>query len=124
MKLLGINSKIEISSFADIPAGTGLGSSGSFTVALLKCLYTYIGKPHDISEIAELACKIEIDILKEPIGKQDQYIARFGGINCFTFKKNHHVKVESLNMSQEKLYELEDNLLLFFTGYTRKASKF
>jgi D-glycero-alpha-D-manno-heptose-7-phosphate kinase len=123
LRLLNVNKKIEISSFADIPAGTGLGSSGSFSVALLKCLHTYLRKPQDIQELAELACHLEIDILKEPIGKQDQYIASYGGVNCFSFKKNNNVVVEPLKISQDILYELEDNLLLFFTGYTRKASQ-
>jgi D-glycero-alpha-D-manno-heptose-7-phosphate kinase len=122
-RLLDINNKIELTTLADIPSGTGLGSSGSFTVALLKCLFTFLGKPHDRKEIADLACHIEIDILKEPIGKQDQYIASYGGINCFHFKKNNEVVVEALNVSQDTIYQLEDNLLLFFTGFTRRASE-
>jgi D-glycero-alpha-D-manno-heptose-7-phosphate kinase len=113
---------LEITSMADIPAGTGLGSSGSFTTALLKALHTYqknLIHPH---ELAEQACHIEIDLLKEPIGKQDQYIAAYGGITCFEFAKEGSVNVSPLKISEETLFNLEDNLLLFFTGYSRSAS--
>jgi D-glycero-alpha-D-manno-heptose-7-phosphate kinase len=112
----------EVTSMADIPAGTGLGSSSSFTTALLKGLH--ILKKHIIhpAELAEQACQVEIDILKEPIGKQDQYIAAFGGITCFRFLNNGQVEVRPLSISNETLYNLEDNLLMFFTGYTRAAS--
>jgi D-glycero-alpha-D-manno-heptose-7-phosphate kinase len=123
LKLLNITSpNFELASMADIPAGTGLGSSGSFTCALLKALHTYnktFIKPDDL---AEEACHIEIDVLGEPIGKQDQYISAFGGINCFTFCKNDRVKTKELNISKETLYNLEDHLLLFFTGFSRSAS--
>jgi D-glycero-alpha-D-manno-heptose-7-phosphate kinase len=113
---------LEISSMADIPAGTGLGSSGSFTTALLKALHAH--KKHLIHprELAEQACHIEIDRLKEEIGKQDQYIAAFGGITCFGFHPDHTVTSRPLAVSPETLYDLEDNLLLFFTGYSRSAS--
>lgn len=113
---------LEITSTADIPAGTGLGSSGSFTTALLKALYAYkkmLIAPH---QLAEQACHIEIDVLKEPIGKQDQYIAAFGGITCFEFCRDGSVTVVPLAISEETLFNLEDNLLLFFTGYSRSAS--
>jgi D-glycero-alpha-D-manno-heptose-7-phosphate kinase len=113
---------IEIVSFADIPAGTGLGSSGSFTTALLKALHTYKHNLIHPNELAEQACDIEINKLCEPIGKQDQYIAAFGGITCFEFKKNGRIKAYPLQIAKEVLYDLEDNLLLFFTGYTRSAS--
>lgn len=123
LKLLNIESEnFELASMADIPAGTGLGSSGSFTCALLKALHSYnktIIKP---DELAEEACLIEIDILKEPVGKQDQYVSAFGGINCFTFNSDDKVNTKQLNISQETLFNLEDNLLLFFTGYSRSAS--
>jgi D-glycero-alpha-D-manno-heptose-7-phosphate kinase len=123
LKLLNIRSEnFELASLADIPAGTGLGSSSSFTCALLKALHTYnktFIKPDDL---AEEACHVEIDILKEPIGKQDQYISAFGGINCFTFCNNDLVKTKELNISKDTLYNLEDHLLLFFTGYSRSAS--
>ena len=114
--------QLEISSLADIPAGTGLGSSGSFTTALLKALYTYRKRHLHQEELAELACHIEIDRLGEPIGKQDQYIASMGGVTCFTFHKNDKVTSESLGISMETMFDLEDNLLLFFTGFSRSAS--
>jgi D-glycero-alpha-D-manno-heptose-7-phosphate kinase len=113
--------QIEITTLADIPAGTGLGSSGSFTTALLKALYTHQRKVAHSQELAELACHIEIDRLGEPIGKQDQFIAAFGGITCFTFHKDHRVTVEPLRVSVETMHDLEDNLLLFFTGFNRNA---
>ena len=113
--------QIEITTLADIPAGSGLGSSGSFTTALIKSLYAHNKKLIHPQDLAELACHIEIDRLKEPIGKQDQYISSYGGITCFTFKKNGKVITEPLKISPHKLTELEDNLLLFFTGYSRNA---
>jgi len=112
----------EMSSMADIPAGTGLGSSGSFTTALLKALHTYKRNLIHPKELAEQACAIEINKLGEPIGKQDQYIAAYGGITCFEFKKDGKVTAYPLRIDKEVLYDLEDNLLLFFTGYTRSAS--
>ncbi len=111
--------RIEISSLADIPAGTGLGSSGSFTTALLKTLHAF---QKNLIHPRDLACHIEIDLLHEPIGKQDQYIAAFGGVTCFTFKKDGHVESRPLNLSKSTLYEMEDGLLLFFTGFSRSAS--
>jgi D-glycero-alpha-D-manno-heptose-7-phosphate kinase len=108
---------------ADIPAGTGLGSSGSFTTALLKALHTYKKNLVHPSELAEQACDIEINRLKEPIGKQDQYIAAYGGITCFKFHPGGRVEAWPAKISEETLYNLEDNLLLFFTGYSRSASK-
>lgn len=117
----GIN-QIEIMSVADIPAGTGLGSSGSFTTALLKGLHAHHREQIHPRELSELACDIEINKLGEPIGKQDQYIAAVGGITCFTFCKDDSVKVEPLNISTDTLHDLEDNLLLFFTGFSRSAS--
>ena len=114
--------QLEITSIANIPAGTGLGSSGSFTTALLKALNHYENNILSQSELAEQACKIEIEKLMEPIGKQDQYIAAHGGITCFEFCKNGEVKVSPLKISKETLHDLEDNLLLFFTGYSRSAS--
>ncbi len=113
---------LEITSMADIPSGTGLGSSGSFTTALLKALHAHQKNLVHPQELAEQACRIEIDRLKEPIGKQDQYIAAYGGITCFRFKKDDKVEAWPLKVSMETLYNLEDNLLLFFTGYSRAAS--
>jgi D-glycero-alpha-D-manno-heptose-7-phosphate kinase len=113
--------QIEITTLADIPAGTGLGSSGSFTTALLKSLYAHRKRLVHPSELAELACHIEIDRLGEPIGKQDQYIAAYGGLTCFTFKKDDSVVATPLAIGMDTLFDLEDNLLLFFTGYSRSA---
>jgi D-glycero-alpha-D-manno-heptose-7-phosphate kinase len=113
---------LEITSMSDIPAGTGLGSSGSFTTALLYALYNLKRKVATKQELAEHACHLEIDVLGEPVGKQDQYIAAFGGITCFHFHRDGHVEVEPLHLSPETLLNLEDNLLLFFTGYSRAAS--
>jgi D-glycero-alpha-D-manno-heptose-7-phosphate kinase len=123
LKLLGMhNDYLEIASMADIPAGTGLGSSGSFTTALLKALHTYKRNLIQPRDLAEQACHIEIDRLGEPIGKQDQYIAAYGGITCLEFDTNGVVKAYPLKIDKEILYGLEDNLLLFFTGHSRSAS--
>jgi D-glycero-alpha-D-manno-heptose-7-phosphate kinase len=123
LQLLGMDgSYLELTSMADIPAGTGLGSSGSFTTALLKALHTYKKNLIHPRELAEQACHIEIDRLGEPVGKQDQYIAAYGGITCFQFLPNDQVEAWPLKLSMETIYNLEDNLLLFFTGYSRAAS--
>jgi D-glycero-alpha-D-manno-heptose-7-phosphate kinase len=114
--------QLEISTLADIPAGTGLGSSGSFTTALLKALYAHRRRLILPDELARLACHIEIDLLKEPIGKQDQYIAAYGGITCFEFNSDDSVTAYPLSISMDTLFDLEDNLLLFFTGFSRSAS--
>ncbi|MGZ5037104.1 MAG: GHMP family kinase ATP-binding protein [Usitatibacter sp.] len=111
----------EITTLADIPAGTGLGSSGSFTTALLKALYAHRRQLIHPQELAELACHIEIDLLGEPIGKRDQYIAAYGGLTCFTFHKDDRVTSEPLKVSMDTLFDLEDHVLLFFTGYSRNA---
>jgi len=113
---------LEIVSMSDIPAGTGLGSSGSFTVALLRALHTMNKEFVPRQVLAEQACHIEIDVLGEPVGKQDQFIASFGGITAFEFSGDGKVNVTPLAISSETLYNLEDNLLLFFTGFTRSAS--
>jgi D-glycero-alpha-D-manno-heptose-7-phosphate kinase len=113
--------QIEITTLADIPAGTGLGSSGSFTTALLKALYAHRRRLLHPSELAHMACEIEIDRLNEPIGKQDQYIAAYGGITCFHFHPDETIKAAPLKVSMDTLFDLEDNLLLFFTGFSRNA---
>ena len=113
--------QIEITTLADLPSGTGLGSSGSFTTSLVKALSYYNKQMLHTEEIAKMACDIEINKLEEPIGKQDQYIAAFGGITCFTFCKDESVIVKKLNISDDTLFDLEDNLLLFFTGFARSA---
>jgi D-glycero-alpha-D-manno-heptose-7-phosphate kinase len=114
--------QIEITTLADIPAGTGLGSSGSFTTALIASLYAHRKNLIHTQELAELACHIEIDRLNEPVGKQDQYIAAYGGVTCFTFHQDDKVSAEPLKLDIETMHELEDNILLFFTGYSRSAS--
>ena len=114
--------QIEITTLADIPSGTGLGSSGSFTTALMKALYAHRRRtilPHDL---ARLACEIEIDRLNEPVGKQDQYIAAYGGITRFRFNPDESVEASPLPISFDTMADLEDNLLLFFTGFSRSAS--
>ena len=113
--------QIEITTLADIPSGTGLGSSGSFTTALIKALFAHYRKNIHPKELAELACEIEINRLHEPIGKQDQYIAAFGGITEFRFARDGSVYSQPLNLSVETTHDLEDNLLLFFTGISRSA---
>src|SRR5580704_16074858 len=123
LKLLKVEAPyLEITSMADIPAGTGLGSSGSFTTALLKALHAWRMNLVHPAQLAEQACEIEIDRLGEPIGKQDQYIAAYGGITCFKFMPDGRVEAWPLKINEETLYNLEDNLLLFFTGYSRSAS--
>jgi D-glycero-alpha-D-manno-heptose-7-phosphate kinase len=113
--------QIEITTLADIPAGTGLGSSGSFATALLKALYAHRRQLLHPSELAALACDIEINILGEPVGKQDQYAASYGGVTCFTFNRNDTVEARPLRLTMQSLFDLEDNLVLFFTGYSRSA---
>jgi len=113
--------QVEITTLADIPSGTGLGSSGSFTTALLKALYTHRRCHLHQEELAELACHIEIDRLGEPIGKQDQYAAAIGGVTCFTFHRDDRVTATPLAISVDTVFDLEDNLLLFFTGFSRSA---
>ena len=114
--------QIEITTLADIPSGTGLGSSGSFTTALLKALFAHRRRLVFPDELARLACRIEMDILQEPIGKQDQYIAAYGGITCFEFNRDDSVQAYPLPIAMDTLFDLEDNLLLFFTGFARSAS--
>ena len=123
MALLEIKGQsMELTSMADIPAGTGLGSSGSFTTALLKALHAWKKNLVHPAELAEQACDIELNRLHEPIGKQDQYIAAYGGITCFKFLPGGKVEAWPLKASEETRFNLEDNLLLFFTGYSRSAS--
>jgi D-glycero-alpha-D-manno-heptose-7-phosphate kinase len=124
LKLVGVTQRnLEIASMADIPAGTGLGSSGSFTTALLKALHTLRKNIVRPAEIAAQACEIELQKLHEPIGKQDQYIAAVGGVTSFHFLPGGSVEIIPVELAEETLFNLQDNLLLFFTGYTRSASK-
>lgn len=124
LRMLGISKAIEITSIADVKAETGLGSSSSYTVGLLHALHAYKRENVPVQVLAEEACKLEIDILKRPVGKQDQYTAAFGGINCFEIDKRGYVTVEPLRISYHIANELEQNLLMFFTGIQRDAAKF
>ncbi|HMC78463.1 MAG TPA: hypothetical protein VKH34_15045 [Vicinamibacterales bacterium] len=122
IRMLGFRTpQIEITTLADIPAGTGLGSSGSFTTALIKALYAHRRRLLHPSELAALACEVEIDRLNEPIGKQDQYIAAYGGVTAFTFEPDERVEARPVSLGMDTLFTLEDNLLLFFTGFSRSA---
>lgn len=114
---------LEIASMSDIPAGSGLGSSGSFTTALLYALHVHKRESISKRTLAEMACHIEIDLLGEPIGKQDQFIASYGGITCFDFERDDRVGITPLRLEPTALHNLEDNLMLFFTKYTRNASE-
>jgi D-glycero-alpha-D-manno-heptose-7-phosphate kinase len=112
---------IEIVSLADIPSGTGLGSSGAFTVGLLRALFAFRREHVSAAALAELACHIEIDRLGQPVGKQDQYIAAYGGITRFRFNQDDTVDATPVAVSPLSLFDLEEHLLLFFTGYSRSA---
>ncbi len=121
LKLHDVGPGLELVSLADIPAGTGLGSSGAFTVGLLRALYAFKREHVSANALAEQACHIEIDLLGRSVGKQDQYIAAFGGITCFEFCTDGRVHVAPLSISQDTLHDLEEHLFLFFTGYSRDA---
>lgn len=123
LKIADISKGIEITSIADISSeGSGLGSSSSFTVGLLNALFAYKGDFKNPYELAELACKIEIDILKEPIGKQDQYAAAFGGFKEYSFNTDGSVTIKNINISQKDRHVLDVYSLMFYTGITRKAA--
>ncbi len=124
MKLTGLDKGVEITTIADIPSrGTGLGSSSSLTVGLLNALYAYQGIMKSRHTLAKEACKIEIEILGEPIGKQDQFIAAYGGIQHIQFNSDESVYVDPVICSPKTKQKLEEHMLLFYTGITRKASK-
>jgi D-glycero-alpha-D-manno-heptose-7-phosphate kinase len=123
LRLTGVERRVEISSMADIPANTGLGSSGSFTVGVLKALHAHQRRLISNRELAEQACHIEIDRLGEPVGKQDQYIAALGGVTSFRFHPDDSVDVVPVPMSEDTRWRLEENLLLFYTGQRRSASE-
>lgn len=122
LRLLGVKNHIEIVSMADVPAGTGLGSSGSFAVSLLKALHVYKNESVSPYQLAEEACKLEIEILKAPVGKQDQYMAVFGGVTSLAFAKNGKVTVKPVRIKTKDLKRLEENILLFYTGIVRKSA--
>jgi D-glycero-alpha-D-manno-heptose-7-phosphate kinase len=122
VSMMGFNTpQIEITALADIPGGTGLGSSGSFTTALVRALYAHRRRLLHPSELARIACDIEINRLGEPVGKQDQYISAYGGLTCLTFHPDDRVEARPLPVSNDTLYALEDDLVLFFTGFSRRA---
>jgi D-glycero-alpha-D-manno-heptose-7-phosphate kinase len=122
MKKVGIERGVEITTLADIPSeGSGLGSSSTVTVGLLNALYNYAGKQVTLEQIAREACEIEIDICRKPIGKQDQYIAAFGGLDKITFHSDESVSVSKLPIFNTNLLILGSRLLLFYTNKTRKA---
>ncbi len=123
LKKVDIEKGIEIASIADVPSGTGLGSSSSFTVCLLHALYTFKGVQVSKEKLASEACEVEIDLLKEPIGKQDQYAASFGGLNFIGFNKDESVDIKPLMIKKEVKKNLEKNLLMFYFGNVRQASK-
>lgn len=119
---LGIVDNMEIGTFSHLPIGTGLGGSSAFTAALIKGLSTYTGEKLDKKDLAEAACRIEIDLIKEPIGKQDQYASTFGGFNIFQFNPDGTVDIEPILIDYKRRIDLENHMLLFFTGITRQAS--
>jgi D-glycero-alpha-D-manno-heptose-7-phosphate kinase len=121
LRLTGVERGIEIVSMADVPAGTGMGSSGSFLVALLRALHAFKREHVPPLQLAEEACRIEIDMVGSPVGKQDQYIAAFGGITCFEIDREGVVTVNPIRMSAHQLDELRNSLLLFYTGMERRA---
>lgn len=122
LQLTGVTKGVEITSIADIPAGTGLGSSSAFTVGLLNALYTYIGERKSAQELAELACKVEVDILKHPIGKQDQFAASYGGMNYFRFNADESVNRVKIEITPEMKKEMDRKLMMFYTGIKRSAN--
>jgi D-glycero-alpha-D-manno-heptose-7-phosphate kinase len=123
MRLLGMDGGMEITSIADIPSrGTGLGSSSSFTVGLLHALHAYAGRYAAAEQLAREACLIEIERCAEPIGRQDQYAAAYGGLNFIQFHPDDSVSVDPIVCKRETLRALQENILSFYTGITRKAS--
>ena len=122
LQMTGLTNGLELHSLADVPANTGLGSSSSFTVALLNGLHAFKREFVPAEQLAREACKLEIELLKEPIGKQDQYIAAYGGITALTFNKDGSVDVERLPLREEVLDDLESNLIIYYSGVERSAS--
>jgi D-glycero-alpha-D-manno-heptose-7-phosphate kinase len=122
LKMTGVTKGIELTSVADVPANSGLGSSSSFTVALLNALHTYRRKFFNSRDLAEQACQLEIERLGEPIGKQDQYIAAFGGVTAFTFNRDGTVEVEPVPVADEVIDDLANNLCIIYSGVERAAS--
>jgi D-glycero-alpha-D-manno-heptose-7-phosphate kinase len=123
LKMTGIESQIDIASIADVPAQSGLGTSSTFTVALLNGLSVFRREYLSLNDLAEKACRIEIDILKKPIGKQDQFVASYGGFNAYTFNADGSVVVEPVDISAGKVVELQNNIVLFYVGKERSAEQ-
>ena len=123
LKFVGVDNNLEIVSIADLPANTGLGSSCSFTVGLLNALHTLKREQVPLDELAEEACHLEIEKLGEPIGKQDQYMAAFGGITCLEIDREGGVRHSALNLREDVVQELETNTMVFYTGIQRRASE-
>lgn len=121
LQMVGIHGGIEITSIADIPSGTGLGSSSTFTVGLLNALYSHVGERISAHQLAEKACEIEINVLKHPIGKQDQFAAAYGGMNYFEFHKDESVLQERIFLDDANARKMRQKLVLFYTGMTRSA---
>ena len=122
LKEMRVDAPLEISSFADVPSGTGLGSSGAFTVSLIRALATWKRVSMAPEAVAELACHIEMEKLGHPVGKQDQFISAIGGVSKFTVEKNGKVHVDSFSLNQSTLVEMEERLMLYFTGFSRSAN--
>jgi D-glycero-alpha-D-manno-heptose-7-phosphate kinase len=122
LRLQEMPSGLEIVSVADVPAGTGLGSSGSFLVGLMHALHAHKRQPVDAETLAREAVDIEMNRLGEPVGKQDQYIAAYGGLACQEYRPDDSVKVTPLRLSDATVHELRDSLMMFFVGYTRQAA--
>jgi D-glycero-alpha-D-manno-heptose-7-phosphate kinase len=122
LEMHAMEDRIELTSVADVPAGTGLGSSGAFTVGLLHALYAYRQKHVGSETLAQEAVEIEMNRLAQPVGKQDQYIAAYGGLLCQDYRRDGTVGVEQLKISEERARELRESLMLFFVGSTRSAS--
>lgn len=123
MKIMGIENALEIISMADVPAGTGLGSSSCYAIGLLNALHTLNRNHISLKELAEEACKLEIEILKKPIGKQDQYMAAFGGLTVLEIDKDGKVNVRKANISNDGADDLNRNMLMFYTDTSRSADK-
>jgi len=122
LRLAEVQGGLEISTFADVPFGTGLGGSGSFGVGLLNALHALHRRPRSVADLAEEACRIEMEILKQPIGKHDQYINAFGGVQCLDIDREGRVTVTTPKIPRDVLHELQHNSLIFYTGISRSAS--
>ena len=123
MNFLNVPDYLEISSISDVPAGTGLGSSGTFLVGLINVINSFYNKNLSRYELADNACKIEMEILKEPSGKQDPFISSYGGLKIIKISKNGKTRAEDLKISQDFSQELDESFLTYFTGYTRQSKK-